>query len=41
MEATREMMIGLVNSAVDTIEHLGDAAEPLILIARYVGERTS
>ncbi len=41
MEATREMMIGLVNSAVDTIGHLGNAAEPLILIARYVGERTS
>ncbi len=41
VEATREMMMGLVNSAVDAVEHFGDTAEPLILIARYVGERTS
>lgn len=40
-EQTREMIINLVNSAIEVVDHLGDVAEPLILIARYVGERTS
>jgi geranylgeranyl diphosphate synthase, type II len=40
-DQTRKMITSLVNSAVEAVEQLGDVAEPLILIARYAGERTS
>jgi hypothetical protein len=35
------MMSSLVNSALDTIRPLGDRAEPLVSIGKYIVERTS
>ncbi len=40
-EKTEEMMDRLLDSALGGIEPLGDRAEPLALIGKYIGERTS
>ncbi len=40
-EETREMMARLLDSALEAIKPLGPKAEPLVLIGRYVGERSS
>ncbi|MEJ2715552.1 MAG: polyprenyl synthetase family protein [Deltaproteobacteria bacterium] len=38
---TKEMMIGLVSSAIETIGPLGERAEPLASIGKFIVERTS
>jgi geranylgeranyl diphosphate synthase type II len=38
---TREMMSGLVTSALETIRPLGERAEPLASIGNYIAQRTS
>ncbi|KMY67499.1 farnesyl-diphosphate synthase [Desulfocarbo indianensis] len=39
--AARETGLRLVEEAAQSLEHLGEPAEPLILIARYIMERTN